>query len=233
MKYCPNCNCLLPNDAHFCLKCMYEYPKSEIVFEREERKKKKKVHLIIINIIVVCILCTSVFTYTIIQIKKKIADYRAEQAAEKEAWIQRMFRTGEDIPYNGDIKYDFRDNLTGLEELQQKLGEETEEVYEDDGFMVHTFGIVTAYLNENNVISCIYIDYTVADRQMRKEYGVYGFNGESTKEQMLEEFEIPDQNLGEEEYYFRFDGLEGAPSLCAIWDENGDITALQYYRILF
>ncbi|HAX52928.1 MAG TPA: hypothetical protein DCX82_13490 [Lachnospiraceae bacterium] len=231
MKYCPDCNCLLPDDAHFCMKCMYKYPKAEVVFEREERRKKSKAHIWVISIVLVCVLCLGASFYVTIQMRKKIAGYKAEQAKQKEEWMQQMFRTGADIPYNTDVKYDFRDNLTDFEGLQQMLGEETEEVYEDNEYTVHTFGIVSAYVDDYNDVSTIYIDYTNADEPMKKEYGVYGFNGESTKEEMLKELDTPDQNFAEEEYYFRFDGKEGAPELCAIWDTEGNITALQYFRL--
>ena len=30
MKVCPNCNMELPDEAHFCPRCMFQYEKQEI-----------------------------------------------------------------------------------------------------------------------------------------------------------------------------------------------------------
>ena len=58
--------------------------------------------------------------------------------------INENFRTGENIIYDSEVEYDLRDVLgSELIDMKSTLGEETDEIYHENGMDIYTFGMLT------------------------------------------------------------------------------------------
>lgn len=136
MKICPNCHLELPDEAHFCPRCMFQYPKQEIHIK--EKKNRALLWLILVGILLVGLMTGFLL----------VRNYIRQNSGKKEVDIQSIreqyFDTGEDIEYDSEIKNDLRDILGNeFTDVQSVFGEETEEMYQKDNMDVHTFGNVT------------------------------------------------------------------------------------------
>lgn len=234
MKKCPVCTESLPETAHFCPKCGYVYPKAESVFAAEEKKRIKKKTILLSLLVLAVLSLAGGGIFAVYSLRREMQAYEEEQDQARQEWMDRMFRTGEELSFNEEIACDFRDSLVDYETLcgQMDLGAETQEAYEDEGYIVHVYDLVKIYTTDYGEVVNIEIDYSNADEGQKKSYGVFGYNADTQKEQVREDLGSPDQNYGEEEYYYRFDGRQDAPALYITWDENDRIAKIQYYRIL-
>lgn len=55
MKECPNCSMELPDEAHYCPRCMFQYEKQEI--QIKDRHRKHIPLLLIGSVLVIGVLC--------------------------------------------------------------------------------------------------------------------------------------------------------------------------------
>lgn len=227
MKNCPNCNLELPNEAHFCPRCMYEYPRAERKRKRRSLLKRKKRFNIIVFLVVVAFL--QIFGPLIRLLIPKNNEKKTTQ--QNPSSIEWTFRTNEMSGENPAIIHDFEDVLfTDLSYVSQILGEEIEEAYPDGEYMVHEFESVAIEVSQDERVKSIYIDYLDATDEIIEQYGIHGINGKTNREEVSGRIGNPDQNF-EEEWSYRFDGERGMPSLRVFFDENDMVTALQYYTL--
>ncbi len=227
MKNCPNCNLELPNEAHFCPKCMYEYPR---VARQRKRikviKKKKRVRIIVVLVII--LLVKDFWPLLRLLIPKSS---EKEKTQQNQPSIESTFRTNEMSGVNPAILHDFEDVLfTDLDSVSQILGEEIMEAYPSVGSMVHEFESVEIAVSEDDYINSIYIDYLNAKNEIVEQYGIHGFNGKTSKEEVKGTLGVPDE-IFEGEWYYEFGGERGMPSLRVVFDENDMVIALQYYTV--
>lgn len=227
MKNCPNCNLELPNEAHFCPKCMYEYPR---VARQRKRikviKKKKRVRIIVVLVII--LLVKDFWPLLRLLIPKSS---EKEKTQQNQPSIESTFRTNEMSGENPAILHDFEDVLfTDLDSVSQILGEEIMEAYPSVGSMVHEFESVEIAVSEDDYINSIYIDYLNAKNEIVEQYGIHGFNGKTSKEEVKGTLGAPDE-IFEGEWYYEFGGERGMPSLRVVFDENDMVIALQYYTL--
>ncbi len=227
MKNCPNCNLELPSEAHFCPKCMYEYPR---VARQRKRikfiKKKKRVRIILV--LVVVLLLKDFWPLLRLLIPKSS---EKETTRQNQPSIELTFRTNEMSGENPAIIHDFEDVLfTDLDSVSQILGEEIEEACPDGEYMVHEFESVEIEVSQDERVKSIYIDYMNARDEVIEQFGIHGINGKTSREEVRGRIGTPDQNF-EEEWSYRFDGERGMPTLRVFFDENDMVTALQYYTL--
>ena len=119
MKICLNCHLELPDEAHFCPRCMFQYPKQEIHIK--EKKNGALLWLILVGILLVGLITGFLL----------VRNYIRQNSGKKEVDIQSIreqyFDTGEDIEYNSEIENDLRDILgSDFADVQSVFGEETE-----------------------------------------------------------------------------------------------------------
>ncbi len=221
-KICPRCGLELPEEAHFCPKCMYRYLQTESV--QSEPKKKKHYTVIVCGVVITVFLMLAGGLLLFQEIEKQ-----AEQEDIKhQAQLKQIFRTGEELPYHDEIVYDLRDCMTDWETVRQKLGEETEEASQEGEYTVHTYENAEITVNSEGIVQDIYINYKEDTDKVK--YGLYGFCGTSEREKIKADLGTPDQNYGENEYFYRFEGIEGAPTLCFSFADDGSVEEIEYYR---
>lgn len=220
MKICPNCHLELPDEAHFCPRCMFQYPKQEIHIK--EKKNKTVLWFIFAGILLVGFLAGILL----------VRNYIQNNAGKKEVDIQSIreqyFDTGEDIEYNSEIENDLR-NILGSDfvDVQSVFGEETEAMYQEENMNIHTFGNVTVTVNQDAVIQDVTIDYTVETDI--KKYGIYGIDGKSDMDTVKSLLGTPDQDYGDE-FCYRFD-RELSPGLNIYFSDTGVVEKLEYYYV--
>lgn len=227
MKTCPKCNLELPSEAHFCPRCMYEYPRIERQSKSGKLLKKKKRTFVIILLVSV-IFVIKFWPLIRVLIPK---DNGKNTSVQNQQAIELTFRTNEMSGENPAIIHDFEDVLfTDLDSVSQILGEETEESYPDAEYMVHEFESVEIEVSQDERVKSIYIDYLNARDEIIEQYGIHGINGKTSREEVRGRIGAPDQNF-EEEWSYRFDGERGMPTLIVFFDENDMVIALQYYTL--
>lgn len=227
MKKCPKCNLELPSEAHFCPRCMYEYPRVERQSKRGKSVKKKK------HIIAISVLVSLVFLGTFLRVIRLGNSENKDNQMDKgnQQQVVQIFRTNEMTPDNPAIIHDFEDVLfADLASISQILGEEIKESYPDEEYMVHEFESVEIEVSQDERVKSIYIDYLNAKDEIVEQYGIHGINGMTSRDGVKGRLGTPDQSF-EEEWCYRFDGERGTPSLRVFFDENGIVTALQYYTL--
>ena len=142
--------------------------------------------------------------------------------------INENFRTGENIIYDSEVENDLRDVLgSGFVDIKATLGEETDEMYRENGMDIYTFGMITVAVNQEEVIQDILIDYTVGEN--KKEYGIYGIAGISDAGAVKTILGTPDQEY-EKELCYRFD-REFNPGLNINFSDDGMVEQLEYYYV--
>lgn len=227
MKNCPNCNLEVPSEAHFCPRCMYEYPR----MARKRKsikfiKKNKRVRIIVF--LVVVLLLKDFWPLIRLLIPKNDEKKTTQQNPSSIEWT---FRTNEMSPDNPAILHDFEDALfTDLDSVSQILGEEIEEAYPDGEYMVHEFESIELEVSQDEMVKSIYIGYSNARDEVIEQYGIHGINGKISRDEVRGRLGTPDQSF-EEEWGYRFDGERGIPSLKVYFDENGMVIALWYYTL--
>ena len=171
MKICPNCNMELPDEAHYCPRCMFQYEKQEI--QIKDTHKKYILLWVIGSVLIIGMLITIPLVKLAIQsrVNKNYLD-----KSEIQNIINENFRTGENIIYDSEVEYDLRDVLgSELIDMKSTLGEETDEMYRENGMDIYTFGMLSVAVNQEAAIQDVLIDYTVGEN--KKEYGIYGIDG--------------------------------------------------------
>ena len=142
--------------------------------------------------------------------------------------INENFRTGENIIYDSEVENDLRDVLgSGVVDIKATLGEETDEMYRENGMDIYTFGMITVAVNQEEVIQDILIDYTVGEN--KKEYGIYGIAGISDADAVKTILGTPDQEY-EKELCYRFDREFGL-GLNINFSDDGMVEQLEYYYV--
>lgn len=226
MKICPKCNLPLPEKIHFCPKCMYEYPKEKFIVEKSRQIKKEK--LVVTAFVFILVSLALLFLgKTVLDLVKR---NDAQMKAEKQKQVEQIFQTSEDIFYNPNIVYDFREGLADYNLITQMLGEETESAYIDGDYTIHKFGVIEIYVAADQNVKSVSIEYANADEIVKVQYGILGINGKSTREDALKILGKPEQQYGKEWDYF-FDGIIGTPTLRIVFDENNTVAELQYYTL--
>ena len=223
MKECPNCGMELPDEAHYCPRCMFQYEKQEI-----QVKDTHKKHILLWvwgSVLIIGMLIA------ILLIKHGIQS-RVNKNHLEESEIQNIinenFRTGEDIIYDSEVEHDLRDVLgSEFVDIQSTLGEETDKMYRENGMDIYTFGMITVAVNQEEVIQDILIDYTTGEN--KKEYGIYGIDGTSDIGSIKEILGTPDQEY-EKELCYRFD-REFNLGLNIIFSDDGMVEQLEYYYV--
>lgn len=227
MKKCPKCNLELPSEAHFCPKCMYEYPRADRRRKRRNPLKRKK------RVFIIVFLVSVAFLHILSPLLRPLIpkDNGKKTGEQNQQSIEMTFRTNEMSIDNPAIIHDFEDVLlTDLESVSQILGEEIMEAYPDEEYMVHEFESVEIEVSQDERVKSIYVDYLNATDEIIEQYGIHGINGKTSREEVRGRIGTPDQNF-EEEWSYRFDGERGMPTLRVFFDENDMVTALQYYTL--
>lgn len=221
MKKCPNCSMELPDAAHYCPRCMFQYEKQEIQIKDRYRKRSRL--LFIGSVFVIGVFICMPFVRSRIQDNMK-SNYT--EKSDTQNIINEKFRTGKNIAYDSEVENDLRDVLgSGFADIKATLGEETDEMYRENGMDIHTFGMITVAVNQEEVIQDILIDYTVGEN--KKEYGIYGIAGTSDADAVKTILGTPDQEY-EKELCYRFD-REFNPGLNITFSDDGVVEQLEYY----
>ena len=223
MKKCPNCSMELPDEAHFCPRCMFQYEKQEIQI-KDSYKKRRLLRVLISVLIIAVFIMISLVRNSIQNIEK--SDDLDESEIQK--IIDENFRTDENISYDSEIEHDLRDMLgRGFDDVKSIFGEETQEIYYEQGMTVHTFGMLTVAVNQGGAIQDVLIDYTEGEN--KKEYGIYGIDGTSDVEAVKVILGTPGQEY-ENELIYRFD-REFNPGVIVTFSEDGIVEQLEYYFV--
>ena len=223
MKICPNCNMELPDEAHYCPRCMFQYEKQEI--QIKDTHKKYILLWVIGSVLIIGMLITIPLVKLAIQsrVNKNHLD-----KSEIQNIINENFRTGENIIYDSEVEYDLRDVLgSELIDMKSTLGEETDEMYRENGMDIYTFGMITVAVNQEAVVQDILIDYTAGEN--KEEYGIYGIDGTSDVSSIKAILGTPDQEY-EKELCYRFD-REFNPGLNITFSDDGMVEQLEYYYV--
>ena len=220
MKLCPNCHLELPDEAHFCPRCMYQYQKAEI--QVKHKKSRSARWIILVGILGVGLLVG------ILALRIYLQNHRYKKEVDYQSIREQYFDTGEKAEYNSAIENDLRDMLgSEFTEVSSVFGEETEEMYQKDSMDIHTFGNVTIAVNQDAVVQEIIIDYTATED--KTGYGIYGIGGESDMDNVKEVLGTPDQDYGTE-FCYRFD-RELSPGFNIYFSDSGVVEELEYYYI--
>lgn len=223
MKKCPNCSMELPDEAHYCPRCMFQYEKQEI--QIKDTHKKHILLWVLGSVLIIGMLIA-------IPLVKHGIQSRVNKNHLEESEIQNIinenFRTGENIIYDSEVENDLRDVLgSEVVDIKSTLGEETDEMYRENGRDIYTFGMLTVAVNQEAVIQDILIDYTAGEN--KKEYGIYGIDGTSDIGSVKEILGTPDQEY-ENELCYRFD-REFSPGLNITFSADGMVEQLEYYYV--
>lgn len=222
MKECPNCSMELPDEAHYCPRCMFQYEKQEI--QIKDRHRKRTSLLLIGSVFVIGVFICVPF------VRSRIQDNMNNNYTEVDIKkiVNENFRTGENIIYDSEVENDLRDVLGNeFVDMKATLGEETDEMYHENGMDIYTFGMITVAVNQEGVIQDILIDYTVGEN--KKEYGVYGIDGTSDVGVVKTILGTPDQEY-EKELCYRYDREFGL-GLNINFSDDGMVKQLEYYYV--
>ena len=223
MKECPNCSMELPDEAHYCPRCMFQYEKQEI--QIKDRHRKHIPLLLIGSVLVIGVFICMPF------VRRRIQDNMNSNYTEEldiPNVINENFRTGENIIYDSEVENDLRDVLgSGFVDIKATLGEETDEMYRENGMDIYTFGMLTVAVNQEAAIQDVLIDYTVEEN--KKEYGIYGIDGTTDIGNVKEMLGTPDQEY-ENELCYQFD-REFSPGLNITFTDEGIVETLEYYYV--
>lgn len=222
MKECPNCSMELPDEAHYCPRCMFQYEKQKI--QINDRHRKRTSLLLIGSVFVIGVFICVPF------VRSRIQDNMNNNYTEVDIKkiVNENFRTGENIIYDSEVENDLRDVLGNeFVDMKATLGEETDEMYHENGMDIYTFGMITVTVNQEGVIQDILIDYTVGEN--KKEYGVYGIAGTSDIGVVKTILGTPDQEY-EKELCYRFDREFGL-GLNINFSDDGMVEQLEYYYV--
>lgn len=223
MKKCPNCSMELPDEAHYCPRCMFQYEKQEI--QIKDTHKRHVLLWVVGSVFIIGMLI--VIPLVKLGIQSRVNKNHLDES-EIQNIIHENFRTGENIIYDSEVEYDLRDVLgSELIDMKSTLGEETDEIYHENGMAIHTFGMLTVAVNQEEVIQDLLIDYTAGDN--KKEYGIYGINGTSDVSSVKTILGTPDQEY-ENELCYRFD-REFSPGLNITFSDEGIVETLEYYYV--
>ena len=108
------------------------------------------------------------------------------------------------------------------------LGEETDEMYRENGMDIYTFGMLSVAVNQEAAIQDVLIDYTVGEN--KKEYGIYGIDGTTDIGNVKEMLGTPDQEY-ENELCYQFD-REFSPGLNITFSDEGIVeTPVSYTHL--
>ncbi len=227
MKQCPNCNLELPQEAHFCPRCMYEYPriKRGYPIEKMRNRDRRTWFIILCAILIVGVQFWPLLKNMFSRDKEEQVYMQGSQEPDY------IFRTNEMSVDNPDVVHDFEGVLfTDLHAVVPILGEEITEPYPDGEYMVYQFHGIEFDVSQDERIKSIYIDYLDVNEEKIEQYGIHGINGRTSREDVMRSLGNPDQEFSEE-WCYRFDGERGIPTLRVIFDENGTVAALQYYTL--
>lgn len=213
----------LPDEAHYCPRCMFQYEKQEIRIK--DTHKKHMLLWVAGSVLIIGILI-------VIPLVKFRIQNHVNQNPLDESEIQNIingnFRTDENIIYDSELENDLKDMLgSEFAAVKPTLGEETDETYQENGMDIHTFGMLTVAVNQEEVIQDLLIDYTAGDN--KKEYGIYGINGTSDVNSVKTILGTPDQEYGNELCY-RFE-REFSPGLNITFSDDGMVETLEYYYV--
>lgn len=223
MKKCPNCSMELPDEAHYCPRCMFRYEKQEI--QVKDTHKKHILLWVLGSVLIIGMLIAILLVKNGIQ--SRVNKNHLEES-EIQNIINENFRTGEDIIYDSEVEHDLRDVLgSEFVDIQSILGEETDKMYRENGVDIYTFGMITVAVNQEEVIQDILIDYTAGEN--KKEYGIYGIDGTSDIGSVKEILGTPDQEY-ENELCYRFD-REFSPGLNITFSADSMVEQLEYYYV--
>lgn len=223
MKKCPNCSMELPDEAHYCPRCMFQYEKQEI--QIKDTHKRHVLLWVVGSVFIIGMLI--VIPLVKLEIQSRVNKNHLDES-EIQNIIQENFRTDENINYDSEVEYDLRDVLgSELIDMKSTIGEETDEIYHENGMAIHTFGMLTVAVNQEEVIQDLLIDYTAGDN--KKEYGIYGINGTSDVSSVKTILGTPDQEY-ENELCYRFD-REFSPGLNITFSDEGIVETLEYYYV--
>lgn len=223
MKKCPNCSMELPDKAHYCPRCMFQYEKLEI--QIKDTHKRHVLLWVVGSVFIIGMLI--VIPLVKLEIQSRVNKNHLDKS-EIQNIIHENFRTDENINYDSEVEYDLRDVLgSELIDIKSTIGEETDEIYHENGMAIHTFGMLTVAVNQEEVIQDLLIDYTAGDN--KKEYGIYGINGTSDVSSVKTILGTPDQEY-ENELCYRFD-REFSPGLNITFSDEGIVETLEYYYV--
>ena len=213
----------LPDEAHYCPRCMFQYEKQEI--QIKDTHKKHMLLWVTGSVLIIGILI-------VIPLVKFRIQNHVNQNPLDESEIQNIingnFRTDENIIYDSELENDLKDMLgSEFAAVKPTLGEETDETYQENGMDIHTFGMLTVAVNQEEVIQDLLIDYTAGDN--KKEYGIYGIDGTSDVNSVKTILGTPDQEYGNELCY-HFD-REFSPGLNITFFDDGMVETLEYYYV--
>lgn len=213
----------LPEEAHYCPRCMFQYEKQEI--QIKDTHKKHILFWVLGSVLIIGMLI--VISLVRHGIQSGVNKNHLEES-EIQNIINEKFRTGENIVYNSEVENDLRDVLgSEVVDIKSTLGEETDEMYRENGMDIYTFGMLTVAVNQEAVIQDILIDYTAGEN--KEEYGIYGIDGTSDIGSVKEILGIPDQEY-ENELCYRFD-REFSPELTITFSADGMVEQLEYYYV--
>ena len=223
MKECPNCSMELPDEAHFCPRCMFYYEKQEI--QIKDTHKKHMLLWVFGSVLIIGMLL-------MIPLVKLVMQSRVNKNYLEEAEIQNImnehFRTDDNIPYDSEVRQDLRDVLGNeFANMKSTLGKETDAMYHENGMDIYTFGMITVAVNQEAVVQDILIDYTAGEN--KKEYGIYGIDGTSDVSSIKAILGTPDQEY-EQELCYRFDRTLN-PGLNITFSDDGMVEQLEYYYV--
>ncbi len=223
MKECPNCSMELPEEAHYCPRCMFQYEKQEIQIKDTHKK-----HILLWALGSVLIIGMLIAIPLVkLGIQSRVNKNHLEES-EIQNIINENFRTGENIIYDSEVENDLRDVLgSEFADIKSTLGEETDEMYRENRMHIYTFGMITIAVNQEKVIQDILIDYTEGEN--KKEYGIYGLDGTSDIGIVKTILGTPDQEY-EKELCYLFD-REFNPGLNITFSDDGMVEKLEYYYV--
>lgn len=213
----------LPDEAHYCPRCMFQYEKQEI--QIKDRQKKRIPLLLIGSVFMVIVLICTLFVRSI---DKNNMNSNCAGKLDVQNIIDENFRTGEKSDYDFEVENDLRDVLgSEFVDVKSVLGEETDKMYSENGMYIYTFGMITVTVNQEEIIQDILIDYAVGEN--KKEYGIYGIDGTSDVGTVKTILGTPDQEY-EKELCYRFD-REFNPGLNITFSDGGMVEQLEYYFV--
>ena len=179
MKKCPNCSNDIPSEAHFCPRCMYQYPKSE--FHTQPKAKKNYAWLLVALLSILAILIG-----VLVFVKYSKTNQQPVQGEQAQVIQEQPTpkANNKEIPYSHHLEQDYRDSLTNYASVKDTFGVETMPIYfdENEEAIVYTHGNIVAYTNGDISVQKIVIDYKV---EGHGRYGIYGIDNANTKNEVL------------------------------------------------
>lgn len=223
MKRCPNCDNSIPDEAHFCPRCLYQYPKEDVVIRSGEKQKKRIYPFVLLGVG----LCLTMLIGGIL-IKRNIADKGNFDDKVSQEKVDQYYRRGIEIPYVERIRYDYRDALGAYEDVKDVFGEETDSTYWEGQFTVHTYGNTEVSVNDEGNVQKIFVNYSLAGNEQHS--GIYGIDNLSVRSGDIGSLGQPDKEYGDNEWHYYFE--ENNYATLVIWfDDNDRVSSMKYYRV--